>query len=518
MTVLVVDDQPHVVAGMLSGINWKAVGAANVYKAGSAPEARDIIRQVPVDILLCDIEMPEESGLSLLKWIRDSGYPMECIFITSHADFNYAKQAIQYGGADYILQPARYEEIEKSLNRASAKIQKSQESKKYSTFGRLLYHQKNRIVHTLLADWLSGKIQDSASVIGDLQRLEVDIKMETPIVPVRIVFYDSGQINPENRSILLDSVIRTQFPPEQYDALFCALPDHEFALLLYNAKGPAPAGEAVVQGLNRLQDRMKGEFHCGVRCACEGKAFLPEQLRRAFSALSEEAELCKGEPAAISYVPDAPAAEPAALRIKHLETESPLLLCAQVKNYLGALSPADRGNTGLLRRIFADFKQVLSPAARELGISVEEIFGDKAVSEGALGAFAGMEELDALVDDAIRFFENTERMELHERRQLDVIVEYIQNNIEEDIRRADIAKAVHLNENYVSRLFKKQMNIPLKEFIIMEKMKLAKTLLGTTNLPISVISMKVGYLNFSHFSQTYKRIMGVSPTHERDMR
>ena len=170
----------------------------------------------------------------------------------------------------------------------------------------------------------------------------------------------------------------------------------------------------------------------------------------------------------------------------------------------------------MLKRIFVDFMQVLSSAAKELGISVHDIFAGQEMLERFLGLYTSMEEMEQLMDYAIRFFEHTEKLEQHEKRQMDVIVEYIQNNIENDIRRGDIANAVHLNENYVSRLFKKQMNMPLKEFIIMEKMKLAKTLLGTTNLPISVISMKVGYQNFSHFSQTYRRVMGVSPTQERD--
>ena len=35
----------------------------------SAPEAKEIIRKVKIDIVLSDIEMPEESGLELLEWI-----------------------------------------------------------------------------------------------------------------------------------------------------------------------------------------------------------------------------------------------------------------------------------------------------------------------------------------------------------------------------------------------------------------------------------------------------------------
>ena len=55
----------------------------------------------------------------------------------------------------------------------------------------------------------------------------------------------------------------------------------------------------------------------------------------------------------------------------------------------------------------------------------------------------------------------------------------------------------------------------LKEFIIQEKMKMARGMLKGSWLPVSIVAQKVGYVNFSHFSQVYKKTVGVSPTDER---
>jgi len=43
----------------------------------------------------------------------------------------------------------------------------------------------------------------------------------------------------------------------------------------------------------------------------------------------------------------------------------------------------------------------------------------------------------------------------------------------------------------------------------------AQSLILTTKLPISVIATKVGYSNFSYFSQSYKKVFGHPPTSER---
>lgn len=100
--------------------------------------------------------------------------------------------------------------------------------------------------------------------------------------------------------------------------------------------------------------------------------------------------------------------------------------------------------------------------------------------------------------------------------QIDEIFQYIRSHMDEDIKRDDIADAVHLNANYISVLFKNKTGMSLKEYIISEKMTLARNMVRETVLPISVIAMKVGYTNFSHFSQSYKKINGVSPTEDRE--
>lgn len=63
---------------------------------------------------------------------------------------------------------------------------------------------------------------------------------------------------------------------------------------------------------------------------------------------------------------------------------------------------------------------------------------------------------------------------------------------------------VHLNPDYLNRMFKKETGLTLKEYVIWQKMQEAQSLLRTTSLPVSLIAAKVGYSNFAHFSTSYK--------------
>lgn len=44
---------------------------------------------------------------------------------------------------------------------------------------------------------------------------------------------------------------------------------------------------------------------------------------------------------------------------------------------------------------------------------------------------------------------------------------------------------------------------------------MAQRLLRSSELPVSIVALKVGYSNFSHFSQAYRKQFGISPTDER---
>ena len=67
MKLLIEDEQPAVTEGLRHGVNWTQLGFETVVCANSVSEARDSLQVRPADVMICDIEMPGESGLNLLK-------------------------------------------------------------------------------------------------------------------------------------------------------------------------------------------------------------------------------------------------------------------------------------------------------------------------------------------------------------------------------------------------------------------------------------------------------------------
>lgn len=118
MKLLIVDDQKTVAAGLLKLVDWESVGIDEAFGANSAQEAKEILKAHKIDVMLSDIEMPVENGLSLFRWVKNQGMDLKCIFLTAHAEFAYAKESISLGAFDYVVQPARYGEIKDAVRRA----------------------------------------------------------------------------------------------------------------------------------------------------------------------------------------------------------------------------------------------------------------------------------------------------------------------------------------------------------------------------------------------------------------
>jgi YesN/AraC family two-component response regulator len=146
MTLLMVNDEVLTVETMKEDIPWKNYGIDKVYTAYDAEAGKESILNNKIDIMLCDIEMPGENGLALLRWVREHKKDIECIFLTCHASFDYAKEAISLGCQDYILIPAKYDEIGAIIQRVVSRLTQQREAVRYQEYGKYMMKEQVRQV------------------------------------------------------------------------------------------------------------------------------------------------------------------------------------------------------------------------------------------------------------------------------------------------------------------------------------------------------------------------------------
>lgn len=157
MRLLIVNDEVLTTDTMKTDICWEKYGIGDVLIAYNAKEAKECFNKNAIDIMLCDIEMPGENGIELLRWVKQHYKDTECIFLTCHADFEYAREAMTLGCQDYLLIPAKYEEIGAIVKKVITRIEEKREAKQFQEYGRQAIQKK---VDSAVNDYGEKKTQE----------------------------------------------------------------------------------------------------------------------------------------------------------------------------------------------------------------------------------------------------------------------------------------------------------------------------------------------------------------------
>lgn len=117
-SVVIADDEPLIIKGLLKMVDWKKL---NTEVVGTSRNGEQLIRQInelTPDIIISDISMPNQSGIDVIKYIKEKGLKSKVIFLSAFQEFEYAKQALKYGVVEYLLKPVTKEELEQSIVKA----------------------------------------------------------------------------------------------------------------------------------------------------------------------------------------------------------------------------------------------------------------------------------------------------------------------------------------------------------------------------------------------------------------
>ena len=123
VSVLVVDDALFIRDLIKKALRTHFPGL-QIEEAVNGHKARQLLERSSFDLILCDWEMPELSGLELLQWFRAQPNQQKTPFImvTSRGDRDNVVQAIQAGVSDYVGKPFSNEQL---ISKVSKALQRS---------------------------------------------------------------------------------------------------------------------------------------------------------------------------------------------------------------------------------------------------------------------------------------------------------------------------------------------------------------------------------------------------------
>ncbi len=117
LRVLIVDDEPLARSRLRTLLGeCRAPAAVVAGEAADAAQARALLRSQPFDLVLVDIHMPGEDGMSLAASLQALPHAPALVFVTAHAE--HALHAFELAALDYLTKPVRLQRLQVALQRA----------------------------------------------------------------------------------------------------------------------------------------------------------------------------------------------------------------------------------------------------------------------------------------------------------------------------------------------------------------------------------------------------------------
>ncbi|MFD0868901.1 response regulator [Paenibacillus residui] len=517
---LIVDDEIYAVMGIRSGVNWQDLQVSEVYEAYNMRDALRVFERTPIDVMVCDIEMPRGTGIELLERVNEISPGTETIFLTAHSAFDFMKRAIQLDGFDYLLKPIEFDVLQETIAKALQSIRQEREllqlREQYKPYYEMWRRKKTLLTDKFWNDLLSGRIVCSAdNIAGILEEHELTGLQDAVFLPVLVS---------------VESWLR-EFSTKDEEMMEYAVRKGASEMLLLTGQGEViqtKQGVNVViivgadggaEAMNELHSRCESYirdcrkyFSCNVSCYI-GKSSTLYDIAETYRRLlqMEYNNLNKS-----NQVYTLAAAGPYSIRtmIPRLSAWTFLLeqgKLDELQREIRCLIAEMSGIPGLsiveLEGFRHEFMQMVHYILHKNGLSAFELFQDQ---EGILlnARPRSLEQLEASTLRAVQVIYD----QLHQNHSVVQRVQYyITEHLHEPITREQLAGCVHLNPAYLSRLFKREVGESITDYILHARMSRAKELITGSTIPISNVARSLGYHNFSHFSKMFRKVYHTSP-------
>ncbi|MEJ5306860.1 MAG: response regulator [candidate division WOR-3 bacterium] len=173
MKVLIIDDNRDLANSLKDALNnYSSDYECLAFYDGNS--AMNYITNNPPDVIFTDIILPDQSGLSILKSVKEMDSDIQVIVMTAYASLSTSIEALQYGAFDYIPKPLHINQVMNALKSAINKRNSLLENKKIiadlinKKEKNLESDESRKVIERLI---LLKQFQKKISKINDIQEL-----------------------------------------------------------------------------------------------------------------------------------------------------------------------------------------------------------------------------------------------------------------------------------------------------------------------------------------------------------
>lgn len=168
MNILVVDDEESI---RFTFANFLQEAGHNVAVAQSYREVAQLFAMEPFDLIFSDIMLGRETGIDVLRMVREADSNVPVIMITGNPTLETAAEAVRLGAFDYLHKPVTQEMLLKSVRTASYYIRMQQEKVRFQTNLEAIFRSVSDGIITVDSSLNILEVNDAAGTLCGLARI-----------------------------------------------------------------------------------------------------------------------------------------------------------------------------------------------------------------------------------------------------------------------------------------------------------------------------------------------------------
>ncbi|MGF7031620.1 two-component system response regulator YesN [Paenibacillus mucilaginosus] len=530
--IMLVDDEIGVRSSIKAKINWEAAGFRIESEAANGLEALELLegRGLP-DVVISDVRMPRMDGIAFMQACRDKYPGLRIIVLSGYSDFEYMKAAIQLGVKDYLLKPVVRSELTDLLAKLSAELKEEKNRSREQEREQL---QTSRQLRTLQEQLIWQLVKDEdfslAAVKERLRQLQLTglasegLKVRFAAVEMRVPpgRLDDWSERRELLAVAFQMVCRESAErwPNVYPLYDYGFPSMMYYLMTWSGCGrpdELPAEDMLIELQRNIRRYLRvetvaglGEWAVGIQGLRDAYASCMLDWSQGTVQRSRQGGQLERETA---HTLPAELERKLVLSLENLDAEGTGRVLWEIFHRDGDLS--------MFAFTFLSFRVILLLGS----IAKKFELGDPSLQQHLWNCQMTLRQFHSR-DQVIDQLKSLAELVMNELRKTrssggqqlaEAVRRYVEENYAYELSLASLAERFHINETYLSGLFKQNAGLTFSDYVTKLRMERAASLMEEIGLKLTDIATLVGYSSSSYFSTVFKKYYGVSPKEYRDV-
>ena len=524
LRVVIADDEIKICKLLQVLVDWGSLGFEIVDIEHDGRSLLRAVEETKPDVVITDIRMPGYTGLELLHSIRERQLDIDIIIMSGYRQFEYVRQALQDGAVDYLPKPLDRSAVREALRKVSARRAAVHEDRERVEHMQAASERLSRKLHEDLVYKIIGEQLKEGSIADLNQDYGCDFqKSKLYFAAFKI---DSMDLPMEHIGQRIRGYLREGMEKKGYR---CFSGDRaNVVFLLLNADSMDELSQSLYQMSYELRDHYAevSSSHVSVGVAAVERNQLTEAAYRSFCAAQDQ--LFRGVDKVLPY------------RAVSLRREAPLFDKRGEEQLRAVLERGAHGYLLMLIGQYLDKIHARGDASQSGALVYRDICELQQRLMNACGLlYENDEQITALLEkyrlllhccfswDSYRQLLNEEVNKLmsevevwqssKEKKPVRQLRRIIAERYREELSLEQLADEMGLSPAYISKLFKKELDVTFTQYLNHVRLEQAKKLLSGTNDTIAQIADAVGYQDEKYFMRLFKKETGLTTTEYRQL-